>query len=400
MMRIKSSGAVYDKHEVNNIIEASKTFYDVEGRFTEEFEDRLKDYFGVKHCILCNSGSSANLLAVTALGLKAGSKIITTACGFPTTLNPIIQNGLIPVFIDIDTSLTMDPFCFALAVRTTKAKAVVVTHTLGNPSDMDSILTIARRYKLAIIEDNCDAFGSKFNGQLTGTFGAMSTLSFYPAHHITTGEGGAVLTNDALLAKKLYSLRNWGRDCVCRPGEDNVCRKRFQHNITGMPPGYDHKYIFTNIGYNLKMTNIQASIGVAQMKKVKSFIEQRKHNFKYLRDNLRRYAHGLTFPKPNGDPSWFGFPVLCKNTSERNRLVQHLERQGVATRMLFGGNLLRQPAYKNIKHEVVGSLAYTDIVMDRLFWVGVYPGINEEKLQYMVQAFSMEKENRLCQQSC
>lgn len=385
-MKIPCSGPIWDEQEIINAKDAAETFYNVEGKYTIEFGQRLKDYFGMKHCLLCNSGSSANLLAISALDLPKGSKVITTALGFPTTLNPIIQNGLVPVLVDVDTSLTIDPFYLALAAETTGAKAIVISHTLGNPCDMEAVMSVAKQYNLLVVEDNCDAFGSRFKGQLTGTFGDMSTLSFYPAHHITTGEGGAILTDNSRIYKKLYSLRNWGRDCICKPGEDNLCQKRFNHDFPGIPKGYDHKYIFTSIGYNLKMTNIQAAIGTAQMDKVDDFIKVRQSNYKFLRDELNRFNY-FWFPRKHGEPSWFGFPLICKREGQREKIIEHLESKGIATRMLFGGNLLRHPAYKDIEKIVVGKLEYTDFIMERLFWIGLYPGITPEHLTYIVQAF-------------
>lgn len=381
---IRCSGAVYDQEEIGNIKDAAKDFYNVEGKYTKLFEQELCKFLGAKYCVLCNSGSSANLLAITALGLKPGAEVITTACGFPTTLNPIIQNGLIPVFVDIDRSLTIDPFVLAIAAGKTTAKALVVSHTLGNPCDMDAVMTIARKHKLLVVEDNCDSLGSKFNGKLTGTFGDVSTLSFYPAHHITTGEGGALFTNSFKIYKKALSLRNWGRDCICPPGKDNVCGNRFKKRFGEMPKGYDHKYIFTNIGYNLKMTNIQASIGVAQMKKLPLFIEARKHNYNFLDQRI-----GNRSIRINGEPSWFGYPIIKRNPEE---LIGLLESKGIATRRLFGGNLLRQPAYKNIAHKVVGDLSMTDFAMKNLFWIGVYPGITDRQLIYISETFNKGNE--------
>jgi len=391
-VKIPCSGAVYNFEEMQNIREAALTFYNVEGDYTEAFKKGLEEYLGMKYCILTNSGSSANLLAVTALGLPKGSEVITTACGFPTTLNPIIQNNLSPVFVDIDETLTIDAIKLTNAIANTEAKAIIIAHTLGIPSDMDYIMYLAKEYDLMVIEDNCDALGSKINGRLTGTFGDISTLSFYPAHHMTTGEGGACLTNDYNLYRKMLSLRNWGRDCVCKPGQDNICGKRFKGKFGDMPKGYDHKYIYSNIGYNLKMTNIQASIGVAQLNKLDSFIAKRKSNFNMLYMGLSKYEKyfysPLKYLSLTDEPSWFGYPIICKNKSLRDNLVSYLEEKGIATRMMFGGNLLRQPAYKNMSYKVIGDLDVTNLVTDSLFWIGVYPGITTDNIKYIIKTFN------------
>ncbi len=392
---INYSGRVYDEKELQSLVDSALDFWLTSGRFSEEFERSLAGFLGITHCVLVNSGSSANLLAVSALTspllgkrrLKAGDEVITTACGFPTTLNPILQNGFIPVFVDVELgTYNIDPKAIKKAL-TRKTKAILISHTLGNPCSLDVIKKIADKYGLWFIEDNCDALGSKFNGHYTGTFGDISTCSFFPAHHITTGEGGAVLTRDRLLKKIIMSLRDWGRDCWCRPGFDNTCGQRFSRKFGNLPQGYDHKYVYSHIGYNLKATDMQAAIGVAQLKKLPGFIKKRRSNFSFLYNSLRAYEKYLILPRWDrlSEPSWFGFPLLVKDSSPFNRdeIVRHLEENKIATRMLFGGNLLKQPAYQNIKYRVIGKLENTDLVMNNFFWIGVYPGLSPEKLKFM-----------------
>jgi len=313
--------------------------------------------------------------------------VITTACGFPTTLNPILQNGFIPVFVDVELgTYNIDPKALKKAA-TRKTKALLVSHTLGNPCNLDSIKKIADKHGLWFIEDNCDALGSKFKGNYTGTFGDLATFSFFPAHHITMGEGGAVLTRDRLLNKIIMSLRDWGRDCWCKPGFDNTCGQRFGRKFGDLPQGYDHKYVYSHIGYNLRATDMQAAIGVAQLKKLPGFIKKRRSNFSFLYNRLRAYEKYLILPRWDrlSEPSWFGFPLLVKDSSPFNRdeIVRHLEENKIATRMLFGGNLLKQPAYQNIKYRVIGRLENTDLAMNNFFWIGVYPGLTPEKLKFM-----------------
>ena len=404
--RINYAGRVYDEKEMINLVDASLDFWLTAGRYAKQFEKEFAEFLGVKYCLLTNSGSSANLLAVSTLTspkleekrLKPGDEVITTACGFPTTVNPIIQNNLIPVFIDVDVgtyNIQVDKIEEAI---TEKTKAIFIAHTLGNPADLGKIMEIVKKYNLWFIEDNCDALGSKYKGRYTGTFGHVSTCSFYPAHHITTGEGGAVLTNDLELKKIIVSFRDWGRDCWCEPGHDNTCGKRFKWQLGKLPFGYDHKYIYSHIGYNLKITDMQAAIGIEQLKKLPFFIERRKKNFKFLFENLKRYDRYFIFPKvaKNSDPSWFGFPILVQESAPftRGNIVNYLEKNKIATRMLFGGNLLKQPAYQDINYRIFGSLENTDIVMSNLFWIGVYPGITKDKLNYVVKAFNkfIEKE--------
>lgn len=396
---IPYAGRVYDEKEMISLVDASLDFWLTTGRYAEQFEKGLAQFLGMKYCLLTNSGSSANLLAVSALTSKKlgtkrlmdGDEIITTACGFPTTLNPIIQNNLVPVFLDIDIgsyNILADQIETAISEKT---KAIMIPHTLGNPADLDTVMKLVKEYKLWFIEDNCDALGSKYGDRYTGTFGHISTCSFYPAHHITMGEGGAVLTNDPLLKKIIASFRDWGRDCWCDPGCDNSCKKRFDWQMGRLPYGYDHKYIYSHIGYNLKVTDMQAAIGVEQLKKLPGFIEQRRKNFSILHAGLEKYHAFFILPEhaPHSAPSWFGFPILLKDDAPftREEVVRMLEEKKISTRMLFGGNLLKQPAYDGIRFRVSGSLDNTDSVMDNLFWIGVYPGLSREMLDYIVGAF-------------
>jgi|LSQX01.3.fsa_nt_gb CDP-6-deoxy-D-xylo-4-hexulose-3-dehydrase len=396
---VNYGGRVYDEKELINLVDASLDFWLTAGKYAKEFEKSLSSFLGMKYSILVNSGSSANLLAVSALTspllkekrLLPEDEVITTSCGFPTTLNPIIQNNLTPVFLDVKTgSYNIDTTLIEEAI-TEKTKAIFIPHTLGNPADLNKITEISKKYNLWFIEDNCDSLGSKYNNRYTGTFGDISTCSFYPPHIITTGEGGAVMTDSPLLKKIILSFRDWGRDCWCEPGCDNTCGNRFSTQHGDMPFGYDHKYIFSHIGYNLKMTDMQASIGVAQMGKLPLFIKARQKNFEYLYTNLKEYEEFFTLPQweKEATPNWFGFPLLVNKDApfQRADIVKYLEEKKVATRMLFGGNLIKQPAYKNINYKVSGNLNNTDLIMNNLFWVGVYPGLTEEKLKYMVKMF-------------
>ncbi len=395
------AGRTYDASELISLVDASLDFWLTAGRFTADFEKKFSDFLGVRHCLFVNSGSSANLLALTALTspilgarrLKPEDEVITTACGFPTTLNPILQNHLTPVFIDVDLeayNIQADKIAKAL---TPKTKAVFIAHTLGVPADLALIVRVCKRFGLWLLEDNCDALGSKFRGRLTGTFGHISTNSFYPAHHITTGEGGAVLTDDALLNRILLSLRDWGRDCWCQTGKDNTCGKRFSGQFGSLPPGYDHKYVYSHIGYNLKATDMQAAVGCAQLKKLPGFIKARKQNFSFLYSRMKKYEKYFVLPKATdgSQPSWFGFPLLVRTDAPFGRadIVAYLENNKIATRMLFGGNLLRQPAYKGIKCRVPFGLKNTDMVMNDLFWIGVYPGLDRRMLEYMAETFDI-----------
>jgi len=400
------AGRIYDENELINLVDASLDFWLTTGRYAEQFEKGLAEFLGMKYCLLTNSGSSANLLAVSTLTspklgkkrLNPGDEVITTACGFPTTLNPIIQNNLIPVFVDVELgtyNIQVDQIENAISDKT---KAIIIPHTLGNPADLNQISKLVKKYNLWFIEDNCDALGSRYQGKFTGTFGHMSTCSFYPAHHITMGEGGAVLTNDPLLKKIIMSFRDWGRDCYCEPGCDNSCGKRFGWTLGNLPAGYDHKYIYSHIGYNLKVTDMQAAIGVAQLYKLPGFIEQRKQNFALLMEVCKRYSRYFILPSTvdGADPSWFGFPLMVRTDAPFTRadIVTFLEQHGIATRMLFGGNLLKQPAYTDIHYRIAGTLEHTDLVMENVFWIGVYPGINQEKMNFMCDVICqfMEKQ--------
>jgi CDP-6-deoxy-D-xylo-4-hexulose-3-dehydrase len=397
--RIPYARRVYNEKELISLIDASLDFWLTTGRYAEQFEKDLADFLGVKYCLLTNSGSSANLLAVSALTspklgekrLKAGDEVITTACGFPTTLNPIIQNNLVPVFIDVDLgSYNIQAKQIDKAISE-KTKAIVIPHTLGNPADLDTIMKIVKKYDLWFIEDNCDALGSRYRGKHTGSFGHISTCSFYPAHHITMGEGGAVITSDPLLKKIIMSFRDWGRDCWCDPGCDNTCKRRFDWQLGDLPQGYDHKSIYSHIGYNLKATDMQAAVGVEQLKKLPGFIDKRKDNFNVLYQELKKYEDYFILPHatPYSEPSWFGFPLLVRSDAlfSRESIVTYLEEKKIATRMLFGGNLLRQPGYKEIQYRVVESLKNTDFVMNNLFWIGVYPGLTKDMVEYVEQCF-------------
>ena len=398
--RINYAGRVYNEKEMISLVDASLDFWLTTGRYAKQFEEELANFLGIRYCLLTNSGSSANLLAISALTspkleekrLKSGDEVITTACGFPTTVNPIIQNNLIPVFIDVDLgtyNIQADKIEEAI---TEKTKAIFIPHTLGNPAELDKIMEIVKKHNLWFVEDNCDALGSKYNGKYTGTFGHISTCSFYPAHHITMGEGGAVLTNDPLLKRIIASFRDWGRDCYCEPGHDDTCDKRFDWQLGELPFGYDHKYIYSHIGYNLKVTDMQAAIGVEQLKKLPVFIEKRKENFRMIYDGLRKNGKYFILPKATEDsePSWFGFPLLIKEDAPftRAKIVNYLEENKIATRMLFGGNLTKQPAYENVKYRVIDLLKNTDLVMNNLFWIGVYPGLTDDMIDYILKKFS------------
>ena len=397
--RINYAGRVFDEKELISLVDASLDFWLTTGRYAEQFEKGLAEFLGMKYCLLTNSGSSANLLAVSALTspnlnekrLKPGDEVVTTACGFPTTLNPILQNNLIPVFLDVDLrtyNIKADRIEEAISDKT---KAIMISHTLGNPADLDTIMKIVKKYDLWFIEDNCDALGSRYRGKYTGTFGHISTCSFYPAHHITMGEGGAVCTDDPLLKKIIASFRDWGRDCWCDPGCDNSCGRRFDWQLGDLPKGYDHKYIYSHIGYNLKVTDMQAAIGVEQLKKLPGFIEKRKDNFNLLYRGLKKYENYFLLPEPtpNSEPSWFGFPILVRDDApfSRDVIVRSLEANKIATRMLFGGNLIKQPAYSDMNYRAPDTLVNTDLVIDRLFWIGVYPGLTEEMIRYVLEKF-------------
>jgi CDP-6-deoxy-D-xylo-4-hexulose-3-dehydrase len=393
---IPVSGKVFDEQELVNLVDASLDFWLTTGRYAAEFEKRFAEWMGVKHCLLVNSGSSANLLALSALTspklgdkqLKPGDEVITVAAGFPTTVNPIFQNQLVPVFLDVKLptyDIDTDQLESALSPRT---RAIMVAHTLGNPFNIEAVMAFAQKHDLWVIEDNCDAVGSLYQGKKTGSFGHLATVSFYPAHHITMGEGGAVLTNDSRLKKIVESFRDWGRDCWCAPGVDNTCGKRFDWQLGDLPFGYDHKYTYSHVGYNLKMTDMQAAVGLAQLDKLPEFVAQRRRNFAFLHQQLQNLQDVLELPQstPGSEPSWFGFLISVKENAPftRNQLVQYLEKNRIGTRLLFGGNLTRQPAYQGLAYRIVGDLSTTDKVMERSFWIGLFPGLSEEMLGYVV----------------
>ncbi len=393
------SGRKFDATEIRNLVDSSLDFWLTTGRYAERFERQFADRLQVKHALLCNSGSSANLLAVSALTseslgerrLRPGDEIITAAAGFPTTVNPILQNGLIPVFVDVELeTYNVDVEQLAAAIGP-KTRGIMLAHTLGNPFNLAAVTELARQHDLWLIEDNCDAVGSLYDGRPTGSFGDLATVSFYPAHHITMGEGGCVLTGDGRLKMLVESFRDWGRACWCAPGVDNTCNKRFGWKLGDMPCGYDHKYTYSHIGYNLKLTDMQAAVGVAQLEKLESFTAQRRTNWATLRAHLAPYESQLILPRATerSEPSWFGFPITVREDAgfSRLELVQYLESRRIATRLLFGGNLTRQPAYQHAPRRIAGSLANTDRIMHQTFWIGVYPGLNSAMLDYVGETF-------------
>ena len=403
--RIPYASRVYDHEEMENLVDSALEFWLTAGRYTDEFEKKLGEYLGIRYVSLVNSGSSANLAAFMALTspllkerrILPGDEVITVACGFPTTVAPIVQYGACPVFIDVslpsanvDVSLLED----ALSDRT---KAVMLAHTLGNPFDIGSVLAFCRKHGLWLVEDNCDALGSRYtlDGRtgFTGTFGDIGTSSFYPPHHMTMGEGGAVYTNDPLLHRIIRSLRDWGRDCICPPGRDNFCGHRFDGQFGRLPKGYDHKYVYSHFGYNLKATDMQAAVGVAQLKKFPGFAEKRRKNFAFLSDALAGTEETYILPRAqeNSDPSWFGYLMTLREGKNRENVVRYLEKKGIQTRMLFAGNLTKHPCMAEDpemgkKYRISGSLVTTDLIMERSFWIGVYPGMTEEKLSFMAKA--------------
>ena len=393
------SGKLIGKEEIQHIVDACLDGWFTTGRFAEQFEKKFSKYMNQRFCILTNSGSSANLLALSALTspqlkerqLKPEDEVITVAAGFPTTVNPIIQNGLVPVFVDVnldDYGIDVDLMEKAMSPN---VKAVMLAHTLGNPFNLDRVTEFVKKHNVWLIEDCCDAVGSKYNGQMVGTFGDIATTSFYPAHHITMGEGGAVLTNNPKLKKIVESFRDWGRDCWCAPGSDNTCGKRFEWQLGDLPFGFDHKYTYSHIGYNLKLSDMQAAIGVAQLQKLDTFIERRSENFQFLHERLQPFQKFFSLPSAadNSDPSWFGFPILVNKNSpiHRNEIVIRLAKKNIGTRLLFGGNLLKQPAYKNIPSRVIGDLRNTDEIMNNVFWIGVQPSLTVEMKEYILNSF-------------
>ena len=393
---IAVSQKVFDGDDIASLVDSALDFWLTAGRFADRLEEGLARFVGVRHAMLVNSGSSANLLALTALTsptlgerrLRPGDEVITVASGFPTTVNPILQNGLVPVFVDVRfPEYDVDPAQLdaALSPRT---RALMLAHTLGNPFDLDAVTAFAKAHDLWLVEDCCDALGSTYRGRLAGTFGHVATLSFYPAHHMTLGEGGCVLTDDPALARIVGSLRDWGRDCWCKPGRDNTCGRRFGWQHGTLPFGYDHKYVFSHIGYNLKVTDMQAAVGVSQLAKLPGFIAARRRNFRVLREGMADLADLLVLPDatPGSDPSWFGFPLAVQPGAPftRNDVVLHLEDRRIATRQLFGGNLLRQPAYRDVPHRTIGELPWTDRATEDVFWIGVHPALTDPMLAYMI----------------
>ena len=393
------SGRVFDAADMQSLVDSSLDFWLTTGRFATQFEKAFARYFGVRGASLVNSGSSANLAAVSALTspklgdrrLRPGDEVITVAAGFPTTVNPIIQNGLVPVFVDVRIpTYNLEPDQLDQA-RSERTRAIVAAHTLGNPFELDAVTEFARRHGLWLIEDCCDAVGATYRGKKAGTFGQLATTSFYPAHHITMGEGGCVLTDTPLLKTLVESFRDWGRDCWCEPGKSNTCGKRFDWQLGDLPCGYDHKYTYSHIGYNLKLTDMQAAVGVSQLEKLPRFIAARRANFEALREGLRDLQELFVLPEatPGSEPSWFGFPIAVREGAPfgRNRIVEFLEERKIATRLLFGGNLMRQPAYRDVPARAGAPLENTDFVMRNVFWIGVYPGIGPAMIDYVLETF-------------
>lgn len=396
---VPPSGKVIGAREMQLMVEASLDGWLTTGRFNAAFEKKLGEYIGVRHVLTTTSGSSANLLALTALtsrklgerALKPGDEVITVAAGFPTTVNPIIQNGLTPVFVDVDIpTYNIDASLVELAISD-KTKAIMIAHTLGNPFNLAEIRRVADKYNLWLIEDCCDALGTRYDGKMVGTFGDIGTVSFYPAHHITMGEGGAVFTKSRELKKIIESFRDWGRDCFCAPGCDNTCGKRFGQQFGSLPHAYDHKYTYSHLGYNLKITDMQAACGLAQLERIDGFVEQRKVNFAYLKAGLANCVEFLELPEAtlNSEPSWFGFPITLKETTAVSRveLIQFLDEAKIGTRLLFAGNLIRQPYFEDLNYRVVGTLRNTDRIMNQTFWIGIYPGLTQEHLDYVIAKF-------------
>lgn len=396
---IPPSGKVIGKEELMNMVEASLDGWLTTGRFNVAFEKKLAEFLGVKFALSVNSGSSANLVAFSTLtspklgerAIQKGDEVISVAAGFPTTVNPAVQFGAVPVFVDVDlTTHNIDANLIEEAISP-KTKAIMLAHTLGNPFNLDKVTEICKKYNLWLVEDTCDALGATYNGQKAGTFGDIGTLSFYPAHHITMGEGGAVFTNNPQLKVIAESFRDWGRDCYCAPGMDNTCGCRFAQQHGDLPFGYDHKYVYSHAGYNLKITDMQAACGLAQLDKLEGFIQKRRENFDYLKNRLQSLSDFIHLPEPtpNSVPSWFGFPITLKDGcgTERVQLTQYLDQHKIGTRLLFAGNLIRQPYFKGINYRVVGSLENTDKTMRDTFWIGLYPGLGPDHFEFVAEKF-------------
>ena len=402
--RIAYASRVYDEKEMMNLADSSLEFWLTSGRYTDEFEKKLAQYLGVRYCSLVNSGSSANLTAFMTLTspllgdkrIRRGDEIITVAAGFPTTVTPAIQYGAVPVFVDVTIPQYNIDVTKLEEAWSPKTRAVMIAHTLGNPFDLKAVKDFCKKHDLWLVEDNCDALGSRYTidgeTKFTGTIGDIGTSSFYPPHHMTMGEGGAVYTDDPLLNKIIRSFRDWGRDCVCPSGHDNMCGHRFDRQYGELPLGYDHKYVYSHFGYNLKATDMQAAIGCAQLDKFPSFVERRKHNFARLKEALKEAEDKLILPEAceNSDPSWFGFLITCKEGTDRNQIVRYVEDHGIQTRMLFAGNLTKHPCFDEMRaagagYRIVGSLDNTDRIMEDTFWVGVYPGMTDEMIDYMAK---------------
>ena len=394
---IPPSGKLIGAEELKNMVNASLDGWLTSGRFNEQFEKKLAEFIGVKHAITVNSGSSANLVAFSTLtspklgerAIQQGDEVIGVAAGFPTTVNPIIQFGAVPVFVDVDPiTHNIDASLIETAISP-KTKAIMLAHSLGNPFNLDIVTAICKKYNLWLVEDCCDALGTTYKGQMVGTFGDIATLSFYPAHHITMGEGGAVFTNNIELKQIAESFRDWGRDCYCPPGKDNTCGKRFCWKLGNLPEGYDHKYTYSHLGYNLKITDMQAACALAQLEKAPAFIQARKDNFKFLKERLKSCEEFLQLPEAiaDSDPSWFGFPITLKESCPVSRLdlTTYLDQNKIGTRLLFAGNLTRQPSMMNVKYRVSGELTNTDNVMNNTFWIGVQPALTKEMLEFVVQ---------------
>jgi len=394
---VPPSGKVIGEDELRNMVDASLDGWLTTGRYNDLFERRLSKFIGVKHVLTTNSGSSADLLALATLtspklgdrALKPGDEVITVAAGFPTTVNPMLLYNMVPVFVDVDIpTYNIEPSKIEAAISD-KTKAIMIAHTLGNPFNLDEVMRVAKKNNLWVIEDCCDALGTTYNGQMVGTFGDISTVSFYPAHHITMGEGGAVFTNNGKLRKIIESIRDWGRDCYCEPGKDNTCKKRFGWQLGSLPQGYDHKYTYSHIGYNLKITDMQAACALAQMDKLPDFIKQRKENYNYLKDKLKSLEEFLILPEAteHSEPSWFGFPITLSENAPTSRvdLLKYLDQKKIGSRLLFAGNLTKQPYFEGRKYRISGDLKNTDLIMNNTFWLGIYPGLNEEMLDFIVE---------------